>query len=127
MILGVGIDIIEVKRFTHWNLKNKQQLHRIFTEREVAYCLSNPAKSAERFAARFATKEAFYKASFAMLNKKSHFLCICRNIEVVPRGHLLILSWQNISGREWKNVTVHLSISHSDMYAVASIVIEKLL
>ena len=50
MILGVGIDAVEIARFADWHTKSDKQLRRIFSEEEMAYCLSVPAKTAERFA-----------------------------------------------------------------------------
>lgn len=62
MILGIGIDSIEIARFAHWSTYSQKKLQRIFTPEEIEYCLQEPIKSAERFALRFAAKEAFYKA-----------------------------------------------------------------
>ena len=62
MILGIGIDSVEIKRFEPWTSYSKNRLARIFSEHEITYSLSNPKKAAERLAARFAAKEAFFKA-----------------------------------------------------------------
>jgi holo-[acyl-carrier protein] synthase len=62
MILGIGTDLAEVPRIR----KSIEQygtrfLQRVFTAAEIAYA-SSKANSAERFAARFAAKEAGMKA-----------------------------------------------------------------
>ncbi len=62
MIYGVGIDSVEIERFAHWHTYHVERLHRIFSTEEIAYCLQVPIKSAERFAARFAAREALFKA-----------------------------------------------------------------
>jgi holo-[acyl-carrier protein] synthase len=62
MIVGIGIDAVEIERFENWHTYSKNRLGRIFSSNEIDYCLSVPVKSAERFAARFAAKEACYKA-----------------------------------------------------------------
>lgn len=62
MILGIGIDLLDVGRM-------EQELERedggfrdrVFTAREVAYC-QNKGHPAQHFAARFAAKEAVFKA-----------------------------------------------------------------
>lgn len=62
MIVGTGIDIAEVPRI-HAAIKRfgARFLARIYTEGEIRYCQSK-ANSVERFAARFAAKEAAMKA-----------------------------------------------------------------
>ena len=62
MIVGTGIDIIEVPRVAAAVERfGERFLNRIFTEREIAYCHSKQ-NAMERFAARFAAKEAGFKA-----------------------------------------------------------------
>lgn len=60
--LGIGIDSVDIERFTEWHTYPRQSLSRIFSDQEIDYCLECPTKSAERFAARFAAREAFLKA-----------------------------------------------------------------
>lgn len=62
MVLGVGTDLVEVHRIQESiNRFGDRFLRRIYTDREQAYCLSK-ANAAERFAGRFAAKEAGMKA-----------------------------------------------------------------
>src|SRR5690348_6926328 len=62
MILGIGTDLAEVDRIrSSISRFGSRFLDRIYTEAERAYALSK-ANSAERFAARFAAKEAGMKA-----------------------------------------------------------------
>ena len=62
MILGLGTDLAEVERIRQSIAQfGDRFLHRIYTEKELAYAASK-ANSAERFAARFAAKEAGMKA-----------------------------------------------------------------
>jgi len=62
MILGIGTDLAEVPRIQHSIARYGDRfLNRIYTPRERAYA-SSKANSAERFAARFAAKEAGMKA-----------------------------------------------------------------
>src|SRR4051812_13792878 len=62
MILGIGTDLVEVHRI-HKSIDRfgERFLNRIYTPGEVAYARSK-ANYAERFAARFAAKEAGMKA-----------------------------------------------------------------
>ncbi len=60
MIFGVGIDIIEVDRIEK-SLKNDSFRNRVFTSEEINYCENRSGKF-QSYAARFAAKEAFFKA-----------------------------------------------------------------
>ncbi|HTZ49828.1 MAG TPA: holo-ACP synthase [Verrucomicrobiae bacterium] len=62
MIVGMGIDIAEVKRIGAVIESQKERfLHRVFTLDEVAYCEQFKNRY-ERYAGRFAVKEAAMKA-----------------------------------------------------------------
>ncbi len=62
MIIGSGIDMVEIRRIQHsMDRYGRRFLDRIFTGDEQAYCLRK-RNSAESFAARFAAKEAGAKA-----------------------------------------------------------------
>ena len=62
MIVGTGVDIVEVPRVAAAIERfGKRFLERIFTQAEIRYCQSR-RNSVERFAARFAAKEAALKA-----------------------------------------------------------------
>jgi len=62
MIPTIGIDLVEIERFKNWHAYADRQLRKVFSIKEIAYCRAIPAKSAERFAVRFAAKEALFKA-----------------------------------------------------------------
>ncbi|MGD8781047.1 MAG: holo-ACP synthase [Ignavibacteria bacterium] len=62
MVLGIGIDIIEIDRIKKSIEKYGDNfLNKIYTQIELDYCLSKKNKY-QHFAARFAAKEAIYKA-----------------------------------------------------------------
>lgn len=61
MIAGLGIDMIEVDRIAEKINKESGFRELIFSANEITYCESMTNKF-EHYAARFAAKEAFYKA-----------------------------------------------------------------
>ena len=62
MILGLGADIAEVDRIEAAIARHGRAfLERVFTPQEIAYCERHRARG-ERYAARFAAKEATMKA-----------------------------------------------------------------
>ena len=61
MIIGLGTDIIEIERVKK-AVGKKHFTDNVYTEIEQAYCESRGKNSAASYAARFAAKEAFFKA-----------------------------------------------------------------
>jgi len=62
MIVGLGVDITEISRIESVIQRRGQAfLQRVFTPSEIAYCQKH-RNAAERFAGRFAAKEAAMKA-----------------------------------------------------------------
>jgi len=61
MIYGIGIDLIEVPRVARLLDRGIRFKERIYTDREREYC-DRKRHSAQNYAARFAAKEAFFKA-----------------------------------------------------------------
>ena len=132
MILGIGIDSAEIDRFKPWTEYSKDKLLKLFSESEVEYCLENTKKSAERLAARFAAREAFYKAFSQMApENKIPFLELCRLIKITANkkgAPLLIIDWTAIqqTGLSLDSEPLcWISITHTSMQATAMVVIEK--
>lgn len=59
--LAVGVDLVEVDRFARAVLRWPRLIERVFTAEEIETCLESP-NADERLAARFAAKEATFKA-----------------------------------------------------------------
>ncbi len=111
-----GIDIVDVERFRKilYDKDKERFLKKIFTSGEIAYCDAK-ADSAPYFAARFAAKEAFYKA---YPFDKSCFSM--KKVEVCKDGNLPFIK----TSLPLNNIlSLSLSISHEKSFAVASIAI----
>ena len=128
-IVGLGIDSIEIYRFSEWKTFSTLMLQRIFSDEEIGYSLSVTAKSAERFAVRFAVREAFYKALSSYDPAVSvPFLTVCKRVYVtkekgVPR---LVVDWnllKNYNGKEY-SLKVHCSLTHNRSIATAVVILE---
>jgi len=131
MIAAIGIDSVEIERFKTWSSLPEDKLLKIFSEKEINYCLSNSKKSAERFSARFAVKEAFFKAlSIIESSNKIPFLEICKHIIVIhgKNGHpMLNINWNNLIENKQNSQTQYktfLSITHTKKYATAIVIVE---
>ena len=127
MIVGIGTDAVEIKRFEHWSTYTQKKLKRIFSEEEISYSLKNKCKSAERFAARFAAKEAFYKAISHAQQPKTlfNFISMCPHVYIKNKNNIphLCVTWEKI-GPEQKQYKAHLSVAHTGNMAIAFVVLE---
>ncbi len=116
MISGIGVDIIEIDRVkAAVKAHGKKFLNRIFTERELEYCTNRRVYRFPELAARFAAKEAYSKAiGTGIVGIKFREIEVINDRSGRPRIYVL--------GKVLKKV--HLSLSHSKNYAVASVVAE---
>jgi holo-[acyl-carrier protein] synthase len=123
MIIGTGIDIVEISRLKNAAKKwQKNFLSKIFTDNELEYS-NEKTSSYQHLAARFAAKEAVLKALGSGLTSRMEW----RDIEV----------WNEKSGKpnvrlsgeverisQSKGVSnIIISMSHTRTYAVASVVL----
>ncbi|MGG0717835.1 holo-ACP synthase [Robertmurraya massiliosenegalensis] len=116
MITGIGIDIVELKRIGKIIERQPRFSERILTSVEKErYDMLEGKRKIEFLAGRFAAKEAFSKAVGSGIGENLSFL----DIEVATdvKGKPII--------QKPVSEGVHLSISHSEEYAVAQVVIEK--
>ena len=115
MIIGIGIDILEVGRIQKVAERNARFLDRVFTEKEILY--SHPKRNNyQHLAARFAAKEAFFKA----IGKRIAWT----DVEVVnePSGQPRLV----VHAKEDFGFTrCHLSLSQLAEHALAVVILEK--
>ena len=115
MIYGIGVDIIEVERIQSISEKNPKFLARIFTETEIAYC-SKKKNKYQHFAARFAAKEAFFKA----LGRSIQWNDI--GIKNLPSGKPVL---EILSEEKFLFQKADVSISHIKDFAVATVILSS--
>lgn len=132
MILGVGIDAVDIARFAPWTTIAPQRLARIFSAPEIAYCLQSSSRSAEHFAVRFAAREACFKALSSLLPNLP-FLTLCRAICITqkPSGAPeLTIDWDFLARKGFMkpsaSLIAHLSLSHTRSLATAIVLLESL-
>jgi len=125
MIVGTGIDIAEVERIAQSIARFGGRFkERVFTADEIRYCESK-ANHAERYAARFAAKEAGMKAIGTGWSRGVTW----RDIEVrrLPGGRPTIV-FHGKAGEIFAKlggVRVHLSITHTKQTAMAVVIVES--
>ena len=125
MIVGSGIDIAEVPRIRHSIERfGDRFLNRIFTAGEISYCDSK-ANREERYAARFAAKEAAMKALGTGWSRGVRW----RDCEVVrlPGGRPTMKFHGKAAEFALKlgSKNVALSLSHTAEQAIAQVILEN--
>jgi holo-[acyl-carrier protein] synthase len=125
MIVGTGIDIAEVPRIAESIERfGDRFLRRIFTGEEIRYCDSK-ANRVERYAARFAAKEAAMKALGTGWNRGVRW----RDIEVFRQpGSRPTIKFHGVAAEFAAKLgarNVALSISHTPELAIANVILES--
>ncbi len=124
MILGTGIDIIEVARIrSSYEKFGERFLKRILRPEEIVYSLSHK-QPAPFLAARFAAKEAISKAFGTGIGKHLGW----QDIEVRRKesGEPFVIlhdAGQKLLQERGARI-VHLSLSHTELYAAAVAILE---
>lgn len=123
MIKGIGTDIVEIATIRESLIQSKRFAERVFTERETIYCEKNEDKY-KHYAVRFAAKEAMMKALGTGWDKGVQW----KQIEIInqPGGAPKIITCGKVKELlDASGVTnIQVSLSHSERYAVAVVVIE---
>ncbi|MGL4394853.1 MAG: holo-ACP synthase [Brevinema sp.] len=120
MIIGLGTDIIEVQRVELFiNDQSRDRLQRIFTIQEIEYAFSS-SNVYQRFAARFAVKEAFFKA----FGSGNFFeIELCHDHSKKPYIQLLGETYEKWLERG--SPTISVTLSHTKSYATATVILEE--
>ena len=117
MKIKVGNDIIETKRIKRlYNKFGKRFVEKIYTPNEISYCESKGINNVYSYAARFAGKEAVFKAISDLISNK--YEIGWKDIEIL----------NNQSGKPCAtvrglNVDIEISLSHEKEYAIATAVV----
>src|SRR6266576_786509 len=125
MIVGSGIDIAEVPRVAKAVARfGDRFVRRVFTDGEIRYCESK-ANRVERYAARFAAKEAGMKALGTGWNHGVRW----RDIEVArkPGGRPTLLLHGKAAefAGQLGATNIALSITHTAEQAMAQVILES--
>ena len=113
--LGIGIDIIEVSRFRRKKYEENRNFYKkIFVKSEINYCLKFK-NSAERFAGKFAIKEAAIKSIPEKIG--------LHDIEIVYVNRKPRIRLKNSLRKKYDFI---VSVSHEKEFAIGIVVAEKI-
>ena len=120
MNITCGTDIIEIDRIKDLIEEAKEKaLNKIYTKNEQEYCESKCNVKFQHYAARFAAKEAIFKAISSKLKDKFD-ICwtdveILNDVNGRPKVNFINKKFDNIE-------SIEISLSHCKLYAVATVV-----
>ena len=120
MKIRTGVDIIEIERVKQSIEETEGRFcERVYTQKEIEYCESKKAQKYQHYAARFAAKEATFKAISQLLDNK--FDIEWKDIEILndENGRPYV----NLLKKDINIDDIDISISHCKTYAVASVVV----
>lgn len=121
MRVKCGTDIIEIDRIKESIEKlGNHFLERVFTKKEIDYCESKKKQKYQHYAARFAAKEAVFKALSENIQDKFSVSWKDFEVENDKQGKPKL----NVNNVNLENVeNIDISISHCKNYAVANVTV----
>lgn len=126
MIAGIGLDLVDIARVEALLARFPERAAtKLFTARERAYALSR-ANPARHFAARFAAKEAAYKALAGSARARAiswQEIEVLRGEDGSPRLELHGLAAERAN--ELDVIRVHVTLTHSHETAAAVVILER--
>jgi holo-[acyl-carrier protein] synthase len=124
MIIGTGIDIAETSRIEQGLERHGERFtKRLFTSAEIAYC-EKFRNRAERYAARFAAKEAAFKALGTGWREGIRWLDVEVGHQPSGKPELVLTGRAQEIARELRVARMSVSITHSDRYVAALVIFE---
>lgn len=123
MVIGIGIDIIEIDRIKKSiDTFGDSFLNKIYTKTELDYCLAKHNKY-QHFAARFAAKESIYKALATGWEKDATW----KSMEITneSNGLPVVKFFGKLKEFLAEDKDIKISISHSDNYVTCVAIIFK--
>jgi holo-[acyl-carrier protein] synthase len=124
MVAGLGIDMIEVERITNNIGKEAGFRELVFSKNEINYCETKTNKF-EHYAARFAAKEAFFKAMGTGWMSGTAFNEIEIKNDEQGKPELILLGQTAIAVNKNGGIKISVSLSHLKTFASAVVIIEK--
>ena len=124
-VIGIGVDLVEVSRIQHsLDRFGERFMKRVFTEGEIAYCVSMKFP-ARHFAARFAAKEAAMKAIGTGLRRGVSWQDFEIGREPGGRPTILINGKAAEFAAKLGMKRAALSITHTKEQALAQVILES--
>lgn len=122
-LMRVGVDLVETERVGRLAERFPDRLQDIFTETELAYALRGGRRADERLAARFAAKEAAFKALGTGMSRGVAWTEIGIERELTGRPRLELTGRAARVAERLGLTGADVSLSHTKDYAFAQVVL----
>lgn len=121
MKITCGTDIIEIERIKESVETLKETfINKIYTKKEIEYCESKKIAKYQHYAARFAAKEAIFKAISPILKNK--FEISWQNAEILNdingKPYIKFINFETDQIE-----SIDISLSHCKSYAIANVAV----
>ncbi|WP_127836630.1 holo-ACP synthase [Clostridium prolinivorans] len=123
MIIGVGVDIVEIRRIKEALDKNDKFMDKLFTKEEIEYLKSRNLRP-EYIAGRFAAKEAVSKALGTGF-RGFDFKDIVIDRTALGKPIVVLKGKAKLLIQKYGECKIHISISHGEDNAIAYALIES--
>ena len=125
MIIGVGIDNVLNRRMQDMLMKWAEKVEdRVFTEEELEYSKSK-GETHIHLAARFAAKEALFKALGKGLSDGMTWNDVMVKNEESGKPYIVLRDRAREIADSMQVETIHLSLTHSEDCSIAVVILEK--
>lgn len=121
-MIGIGCDIIEIKRVAR-AIENAHFRERVYTAQEILYCQGRGKQAAASYAARFAAKEAVLKALGTGL-RGGEIIEIEVTLDDLGKPGIKLYGYHKELAEKLGVKNILVSLSHSQENAVAYVVME---
>lgn len=126
MILGLGTDIVEIRRLAQsLGRSGDAFLAKVYADEELSHAPEREPRRTEYLAGRWAVKEAFAKALGTGITEHCRLNEICTIDEANGRPVITLRGSAAQSANALGVKNIHVSIAHEKEYAVATVILER--
>jgi holo-[acyl-carrier protein] synthase len=115
MIIGIGVDLVDIARFEQSIIETPKLLDRLFTSKEIDL-------KPQSLAARFAAKEAMMKAVGSSEGLAWQEIQVSKDLSGKPVLEVSGTTAETVKSKGIK--TLHLSLSHDGGFSIAYVIAE---
>ncbi len=123
MIRGIGVDMVDIRRMERVIGTNSRFVEKVFAGSEIQYC-EGRVKKAQHYAARFAAKEAFFKALGTGWREGMGWQEIVVENDGLGKPSIRLTGKTLEVFKRRGGTAIHLSLAHEKSYAFAFVLIE---
>ena len=122
--MGIGTDLVEIDRIKTIIERYNSFVSKIYTHKEIEYC-SKKKNQFQHYAARFAAKEALFKAMGTGWDVQINWLNISVENDLGGKPMIQLYGKAKELSQKLCVRQIHLSLTHTRNFAAAFVVLES--